>query len=98
MLSLAEDRNITNQFQREILECQTLEGFKHILSLGVGHVVRTGSVEEDSNSTCCYSLGPTGKLCLSEMCKVGLRQFGERREIGGWAQGAELGHHPHFRL
>lgn len=98
MLSLAEDSNITNQFQREILECQTLEGFEHILALGVGHVVRTGSVEEDSNSTCCYSLGPTGKLCLSEMCKVGLRQFGERGEIGGWAQGAELGHHPHFRL
>lgn len=59
MLSLAEDRNITNHFQREILECQIHEGFEHILSLGVGHVVRTGSVEEDSNHTCCFSLGPT---------------------------------------
>lgn len=46
MLSLAEDRNITNHFQREILECWTLEWFEHILSLGVGHVVRTGSGEK----------------------------------------------------
>lgn len=60
MLSLAEDRNIANYFQRDILECQTHGWFEHVLSLGAGHVVRTGSVEEDSDSTCCYSLIPTG--------------------------------------
>lgn len=56
MLSLVEDRNIANHFQRETLECQTHEWFEHVLSLGAGHVVRIGCGEEDSDSPSCNPL------------------------------------------
>lgn len=56
---MVQNWNKAKCFQREILDWKTLEWCEHDLPLEAGHVFRTGSVEEDSNSTCCYSLIPT---------------------------------------